>query len=163
MQDVVHMPALRQLYRAKLCDVWWRKIEVETIARVALSQGRSFNGQGLHMAKAPASWEHFRPSWKERQSRTLMTIRRRDLAASPPVVLTEASSAQSRSAAEPDSDLLVTLGALSMQGAQSGLGRSRRDESHLRDEGDEDATTTTPKISPRATRNVGIAEHATIE
>ncbi|KAI6991660.1 hypothetical protein KC332_g8101 [Hortaea werneckii] len=136
VQDVVHMPALRELYRARLCDVWWRKIEVETVARVALSQGRSFNGQGLHMAKAPASWEHFRPSWKERQSRTLLTMRRDS--ASPPMVLRDTTLAQSRLAEEPDQDLLVTFETLSTQGHRSGLGPSYRDESYLDDEFDED-------------------------
>ncbi|KAM0724106.1 hypothetical protein Q7P37_000286 [Cladosporium fusiforme] len=137
VQDVVHMPALRELYRSKLCDAWWRKIEVETAARVTLSQGRFFNGQGLHMAKAPASWEHFRPSWRERMSRTLLTIRR-DSAASSPVALRETTSTQSRAAAEPDQDLLEGLGTLSIQGRRSGLGRSYRDESYLDDEFDGD-------------------------
>ncbi|KAK0953854.1 hypothetical protein LTS01_024183 [Friedmanniomyces endolithicus] len=51
MQDVIHMPGLRELYRAKLCDAWWKKIEKETVARIALSQGSYFNGQGMHVAK----------------------------------------------------------------------------------------------------------------
>lgn len=108
VQDVVHMPALRELYRAKLCDAWWRKIEAETLTRVALSQGMSFNGQGLHMAKAPARWKIFRPSWKERQARILLTIHR-ESAASSPVVHREATSAQSRPAAQLNQELFVTL------------------------------------------------------
>jgi exonuclease 3'-5' domain-containing protein 1 len=83
VQDVLHMPALRELYRAKLCDVWWKKIESETAVRIKLSQGRHFNGQGMHMAKAPAGWEHFRPSLTERLSRTLLTLRRDSAVTSP--------------------------------------------------------------------------------
>ncbi|KAI7214865.1 hypothetical protein KC343_g771 [Hortaea werneckii] len=87
VQDVMHMPALGELYRAKLCDVWWRKVEAETLARIELSQGRTFNGQGMHMAKAPVGWEHFRPSLAEKQSRVLL-IQRRDSAATAPALQT---------------------------------------------------------------------------
>ncbi|TKA55105.1 hypothetical protein B0A55_12892 [Friedmanniomyces simplex] len=61
VQDVIYMPALRELYRAKLCDAWWKKIEKETVARIELSQGKYFNGQGMHMAKSPKGWEHWKP------------------------------------------------------------------------------------------------------
>jgi exonuclease 3'-5' domain-containing protein 1 len=141
VQDVIHMPALRELYRAKLCDVWWRKIEAETVARIKLSQGRHFNGQGMHMAKAPPGWEHFRPSWAERQSRVLLT-RRRDSAVTSPATIRMAVPSQVRSRQEPDSDLIAVLGALSIQGSRSGQGSSYRDELTFNDEdgGDGDFT-----------------------
>jgi hypothetical protein len=82
VQDVIHMPALRELYRAKLCDAWWRKIETETAARIRLSQTRNFNGQGRHMAEAPPSWQHWRPSAAQMRSRTLLTCRRDSLISS---------------------------------------------------------------------------------
>jgi exonuclease 3'-5' domain-containing protein 1 len=141
VQDVMHMPALRELYRAKLCDVWWEKIEVETAARIQLSQGRNFDGQGMHMAKASARWEQFKPSWRERQSRTLL-IGRRDSAASSPTAVRRAIPSQSRPTEEPGSDLFVILGALSIQGSRSGFGRSYRDETGFGDDGsdgDDDA------------------------
>jgi exonuclease 3'-5' domain-containing protein 1 len=137
VQDVMHMPALRELYRAKLCDVWWRKIEAETAARINLSQGRHFNGQGMHMAKAPAGWEHFRPSWAERQSRVLLTLRR-DSAVTPPATTKRVMSSQVGSRQEPDSGLAAILGALSIQGNRSGQGSSFRDEFGFDDEDDSD-------------------------
>lgn len=135
VQDVIHIPALRELYRAKLCDVWWRKIEVEKAARIALSQGKFVNGQGMHMAKAPAGWEHSRPSWTERQSRSLLTSCR-DSVASSSVALRETISAQVCPMEGHDSDLLLTLGALSIQGSRSGFKRSYQDERDFDNEDD---------------------------
>ncbi|KAK5701104.1 hypothetical protein LTR17_022901 [Elasticomyces elasticus] len=63
-QDVTFMPHLRDLYRMKLCDAWWRKIETETDARIQLSQSPTFRGKGQHMAQA------------ERLSRTLFEAAR---------------------------------------------------------------------------------------
>lgn len=57
VQDVLHMPALRSAYKAKIGNTWWAKIEEETGARIALSQSASFNGKGRHMAEAPAGWQ----------------------------------------------------------------------------------------------------------
>ncbi|KJY02516.1 hypothetical protein TI39_contig47g00017 [Zymoseptoria brevis] len=71
-QDVTFMPHLRQAYRQKLCDAWWRKIETETVTRIQLSQTPRYNGKGRHMALAPTSWMHFVPSSSERQLRTLL-------------------------------------------------------------------------------------------
>ena len=56
-QDVLHMPALRSAYKAKIGNAWWAKIKEETTARIALSQSRNFNGKGRHMAEAPAGWQ----------------------------------------------------------------------------------------------------------
>ena len=123
VQDVIHMPALRELYRAKLCDGWWRKIEAETTARINLSQGRNFNGQGMHMAKAPAGWEYFRPSLTERSSRTLLTVRRDSATASPPTSRSLASIRTSHTE-DPADDILTGFGALSIQGGRSDYGRS---------------------------------------
>lgn len=77
MQDVLHMPSLREHYRAKLCDAWWRKIEEETAARITLSQGWNYNGKGRHMALGPPGWQHWAPSSAERLSRTLL-VKSRD-------------------------------------------------------------------------------------
>ena len=112
VQDVIHMPALRELYRTKLCDAGWRKIEAETLARIELSQGRTFNGQGMHMAKAPAGWEYFRPSLTERLSRTLLTLRRDSATTSPPTFRSLASNQSSRTE-DSTADVLTSFGALS--------------------------------------------------
>jgi exonuclease 3'-5' domain-containing protein 1 len=56
VQDVLHMPALRSAYKAKIGTAWWAKIQEETTARIALSQSPNFNGKGRHMAEAPHSW-----------------------------------------------------------------------------------------------------------
>jgi exonuclease 3'-5' domain-containing protein 1 len=76
VQDVINMPALRELYCEKLCDAWWRKIEKETGERIKLSQSKKFVGKGQHMALGPPAWLHWRPSAVERGSRTLFTTRR---------------------------------------------------------------------------------------
>ncbi|EMC97242.1 hypothetical protein BAUCODRAFT_47352, partial [Baudoinia panamericana UAMH 10762] len=55
-QDVKFMPHLREVYRRRLCDAWWRKIEEETNARIQLSQSPSFRGKGQHMARGPPTW-----------------------------------------------------------------------------------------------------------
>jgi exonuclease 3'-5' domain-containing protein 1 len=53
VQDVTLMPHLRQVYRAKLCDGWWRKIEAEMEVRIRLSLSVGYNGKGRHMAEGP--------------------------------------------------------------------------------------------------------------
>jgi exonuclease 3'-5' domain-containing protein 1 len=124
VQDVIHMPTLREIYRAKLCDAWWRKIEMETAARIELSQGKSFNGKGMHMAAGPASWQYWRPSPVEMQSRTLLTSRR-DSLVSP--ANTAASAVSNRSGPVEDSNirLIMALAALN-------VGQSRDDFDHSR-------------------------------
>ena len=57
VQDVLHMPALRSAYKAKLSNAWWTRIQEETTARIALSQSANFNGKGRHMAEGPAGWQ----------------------------------------------------------------------------------------------------------
>ena len=71
IQDVTLMPHMRQVYRSKLCDAWWQRIDEETEARIRLSQSANYNGQGRHMAEGPKDWLHWTPSPKERLSRTL--------------------------------------------------------------------------------------------
>lgn len=71
-QDVQLLPVLREVYRATLCDAWWKKIQDETQARISLSQSRNYNGKGRHMALGPPSWMHWLPSAAERGSRTLL-------------------------------------------------------------------------------------------
>ena len=71
--DVALMPHLCEIYREKLCDAWWLKIEKETDARITLSQSPTFNGQGRHMADAPRGM-HWEPSVAERNQRTLLAI-----------------------------------------------------------------------------------------
>jgi exonuclease 3'-5' domain-containing protein 1 len=73
-QDVAFMPHLCEIYHEKLCDAWWGKIEIETDARIRLSQSPTFNGKGRHMAEAPRGWVSWRPSFVERGQRTLLTI-----------------------------------------------------------------------------------------
>lgn len=71
VQDVTLMPHLRAIYRAKLCDAWWKKIDKETKARVKLSQSANFNSKGQHMAQGPRGWLYWNPTHKERLLRTL--------------------------------------------------------------------------------------------
>ncbi|KAK3117440.1 hypothetical protein LTR53_001205 [Teratosphaeriaceae sp. CCFEE 6253] len=71
IQDVTFMPHLRDIYRRKLCDAWWRKIDTETNARIQLSQSPSFRGKGQHMAQGPPAWLSWHLTTAERLSRTL--------------------------------------------------------------------------------------------
>lgn len=68
IQDVTFMPHLREIYRAKLCDAWWRRIETEVAARIRLSQSPNYNGKGRHMAPG---WINWHPTVDERCTRTL--------------------------------------------------------------------------------------------
>lgn len=61
VQDVLHMPALREHYKRKISAAWWAKTQEETIARIRLSQSANFNGKGRHMAEGPSGWQHWRP------------------------------------------------------------------------------------------------------
>ena len=74
VQDVILMPHLRTIYRAKLCDAWWIKIDEETKARIRQSQGQKYNGKGQHMAQAPHAWRFWNPTKKERLLRTLFEL-----------------------------------------------------------------------------------------
>ncbi|KAK0853121.1 hypothetical protein LTS02_012054 [Friedmanniomyces endolithicus] len=115
VQDVIHMPALRELYRAKLCDAWSKKIKKETAARIELSQGKYFNGQGMHMAKSPAGWEYWRPSMLESQSRTLLTTHR-DSVRSPATATGRGVPSCGHTTEEHNADLSDAPGALSLHG-----------------------------------------------
>ena len=72
VQDVAFLPKLRDSYRAKLCNAWWRKIQEETLARIVLSQSSSYNGRGRHMALGPPSWQNWHPTSAERMERSLV-------------------------------------------------------------------------------------------
>lgn len=72
VQDVTFLPKLRDSYRANLCDASWRKIQQETLARIALSQSPSYNGKGRHMALGPPSWQSWHPSPAEKQEQSLL-------------------------------------------------------------------------------------------
>ena len=45
-----------------------RKIETKTAAHIEVSQGRFFNGQGMHIGKVPASWQDWKPSTAESET-----------------------------------------------------------------------------------------------
>lgn len=76
LKDILHMPALHELYRAMLCDAWWREIEEETTTRIAFSQSKGFIGRGQHMTSAPCRWLYWRPHAKEERSHELLACRR---------------------------------------------------------------------------------------
>lgn len=57
VQDVVHMPTLRNTYTDRLTEDWKAKVYEETVARIALSQSADFNGKGEHMTLGPAAWQ----------------------------------------------------------------------------------------------------------
>ena len=74
MQDVAFMPHLCEIYRARLCDAWWRKIEAETEERIRISHSPAFNGKGRHMAEGPSGWIGWSPHAAELKVRTLLTV-----------------------------------------------------------------------------------------
>ena len=80
VQDVTHMPSLRQLYLGKLCDAWWRKTEKATSERMKLSQSQDYVGQGPYKALEPSEWLYWKPSVK-RQRSCASVLRHRDSAA----------------------------------------------------------------------------------
>ncbi len=98
----------------KLCDASWKKIEKETIARVELSQGRYFNGQGMHTAKSPAGWEHWKPSIVELRSRNLLTTHR-DLMESTATATRSGVPSRTKTREEYNIDFSDALGALNLQ------------------------------------------------
>lgn len=69
VQDVVLMPHLRTLYRAKLCNAWCEEIEKET--SIQLSQSTGFNDKGQNMTEGPRAWRNWRPTPKQLSTRTL--------------------------------------------------------------------------------------------
>jgi len=71
IQDVALMPNLGDVYRAKLCDAWWRKIDDETRACIRLSQSPGYNGKGRHMALGPTNWIGWVPNMAQRSECTL--------------------------------------------------------------------------------------------
>ncbi|KAK4150294.1 ribonuclease H-like domain-containing protein [Chaetomidium leptoderma] len=56
VQDVHFLPRLWAHYRPRLTTVWEGRVREASRERVALSQTPGFNGQGKHMAMAPAGW-----------------------------------------------------------------------------------------------------------
>jgi exonuclease 3'-5' domain-containing protein 1 len=136
VQDVAHMPALRELYRAKLCDAWWRKIQAETAARIELSQSISYNGKGLHMATGPASWQYWRPSFAEMQSRTLPT-NRKDSVLSTATTAGSATSSRGPPVEEHRASLSATFAALNLGRRSVDLDRSDGDSSSFDYEDDD--------------------------
>lgn len=75
VQDVIHMPALRNSYLERLCDVWLEKIEVETRNRIRHSQGQGYVSWGQRKALGPQAWLDWNPSAKQRRSRVLVSLR----------------------------------------------------------------------------------------
>nr|POF11242.1 hypothetical protein CFP56_76042 [Quercus suber] len=73
VQDVTVMPTLRRVYCSKLCDAWWRRIEQETLARIASSQRPDYIGHGRQKALGPSSWIGWSPAPSEFHTRTLFT------------------------------------------------------------------------------------------
>ncbi|KAH8593887.1 ribonuclease H-like domain-containing protein [Bisporella sp. PMI_857] len=57
IQDVQFMPKLWLRYHSKMADSWRVKVQEASRERVALSQTKSYNGNGQHMALAPASFQ----------------------------------------------------------------------------------------------------------
>jgi exonuclease 3'-5' domain-containing protein 1 len=55
-QDVLHMPALYDVFKPGLNASWKLKVEAETTARIALSQSAQGMGRGPQNAKGPAGW-----------------------------------------------------------------------------------------------------------
>lgn len=56
VQDVHLLPRLWAYYDGKLTKVWEGRVREASRDRVALSQTPGFNGEGKHMALAPAGW-----------------------------------------------------------------------------------------------------------
>ncbi len=75
VQDVTLMPHLREIYRPRLCDAWWRKIEAGTQARIQLSQSADFDPNGAHMAEGPREWQYWEPTAEEKARTTLLEVR----------------------------------------------------------------------------------------
>jgi exonuclease 3'-5' domain-containing protein 1 len=55
-QDVLHMPGLYDVFRAKLSASWKEKVKEETAARISLSQSAQGVGRGPQNAQGPKGW-----------------------------------------------------------------------------------------------------------
>ena len=55
VQDVVHIPSLYEKYDGMLTEEWRKKVQLETLARVALSRSVGFR-DGKHLGKGPRAW-----------------------------------------------------------------------------------------------------------
>lgn len=55
-QDVQILPRLWIHYSRKITDAWKQRVVEASKERVELSQSRSYNGKGRHMALAPSNW-----------------------------------------------------------------------------------------------------------
>lgn len=57
MQDVLYKPALRETYLGQLSQEWKDKVEVETVARIAESQGAGYDVQSKQKVEGPKAWQ----------------------------------------------------------------------------------------------------------
>lgn len=64
MQDVQFLPRLWLHYRSKLTSKWAVKVEKATKERASLSQTRTFNGKGRHMALGQDTTTRFAYSYQ---------------------------------------------------------------------------------------------------
>jgi exonuclease 3'-5' domain-containing protein 1 len=55
-QDVLHMPGLYDVFRAKLSASWKAEVKKETAARIALSQSAQGVGRGPQNTQGPKGW-----------------------------------------------------------------------------------------------------------
>jgi exonuclease 3'-5' domain-containing protein 1 len=67
VQDVIHLPALRQTYWGRINNTWKLKVDDETTARIELPQSAGFNGKGKHMAEGPKGWQSKKSRGKHQQ------------------------------------------------------------------------------------------------
>ncbi|GAB7336508.1 hypothetical protein MBLNU13_g09787t1 [Cladosporium sp. NU13] len=68
VQDVVHMSSLYEKYDGMLTEEWRGKVQVETMARIALSQSAGFR-DGKHLGKGPKAWTPEMPEKKRGRGR----------------------------------------------------------------------------------------------
>lgn len=68
VQDVVHMPSLYEKYDGMLTEEWRGKVQLETLARIALSQSAGFR-DGKHLGKGPRAWNPDMPERKRGRGR----------------------------------------------------------------------------------------------
>ena len=133
VQDVIHMPSLRQLYIGKLCDAWRRKIEKETSERIRLSQGQDYVGRGPHKALGPPGWIYWKPSAKQQRSRDLVS-RRRDSAAPSDVIGKQMTGGEGEGVTE----ILGKLRAISVSKPAPGMASKRRRQGGFSNDRDDD-------------------------
>lgn len=68
VQDVLHMPSLYEKYDGMLTEEWRGKVQLETLARIALSQSAGFR-DGKHLGKGPRAWNPDMPERKRGRGR----------------------------------------------------------------------------------------------